>query len=43
MSPPPGLSDTYEELKNEIRKQMELILEYYDGIYIRSLSISKGI
>ena len=41
MSPPPGLTDPYDEFKNEIRKQKEFILKYYDGINTRSLAIQK--
>ena len=43
MSPPPGLENQYEEFKNEIRKQMDLILNYYDGIKARFLQITKEI
>ena len=41
--PPPGLDNPYDEFKDEIRKQMKLILKYYDGINTRSLSIQKEI
>ena len=40
MSPPDEL-DKYDELKLEIRKQMELIRKYYDGINTPSLCIQK--
>ena len=36
-------TEPYEELKKEIRKQMELILKYYDGINTRSLQIEKDL
>ena len=41
MSPPPGLSDPYDEFKDEIRNHIEFILRYYDGINTRSLAIQK--
>ena len=41
MGPPTGLSDPYDEFKNENRKQMELELRYYDGINTRSTQIQK--
>ena len=40
MSPPPEQIE-HHELRNEIRKQMELILNYYDGTNTRSLEIQK--
>ena len=43
MLPAPGLDNPYDEFENEIRKQMELILKYYDGIHTRSLAIQKEI
>ena len=43
MSPPPGLSDPYDEFKDEIRNHIEFILRYYDGINTRSLAIQKEI
>ena len=41
--PTENIEEPYEELKKEIRKQMELILKYYDGINTRSLQIEKDL
>ena len=41
MSPPPEEADKYDEFKYEMRKHMESILNYYNGINTRSLSIQK--
>ena len=43
ISPSENIEEPYEELKKEIRKQMELILKYYDGINTRSLQIEKDL
>ena len=38
-----ALENPYEDFKIEIRKQMELILKYYDCVNTRSLAIQKEI
>ena len=39
MLPPP--EDTPEDIASEIRKNMEIIIKYYDGINTRTLNIQK--